>query len=466
MRSYARFYKAITDIERWMHTTIYSYQTTRLVLSSKLTEHRYIEQDVYDAFQDAGYNAFGLIHRLANDNIKTCKELALTRCISALEVYLIEAVREVFSQNKSPFLKDGTFEYHLGELLSCSDISELHEKYIEKQCRNLHSGGFEDIKKFYKSRFNIDFNHFNTSINSNSYGLPYIQQHHQMRHLIIHRLGSTDEQYRRKYNTSDTTIKLSKEDLSLFFKVLQSFAYYVNSRMDLFLTTSPPENKVEIRIETLLSETMPIFDPSFQIPVRKNAFLPLSSLLERKTYESDSIFTITLHGSFILIRKYYKMLQSEMSAGKILIHSYDVISQTARPRKTKQHPWSDVEKVIELLPEKPWDKNIHKTIASQLGWSNSKVYSIIYDILNEYPNAIKMRPSRISLLVGTSFTPSVTIQEALRDKADWKSSNENVAVVEDGVITAITPGFAQISVKISGTTHYASCLVTVCEKND
>ena len=163
------------------------------------------------------------------------------------------------------------------------------------------------------------------------------------------------------------------------------------------------------------------------------------------------------------IRKYFKILQNQVSSGKLIIHSYDIISLTPKPRSSRQYAWSDVEKVIELLPEKPWPKHIHKSIATELGWSNSKVNDIIYNIVNEYPNAITMAPSRISLLVGASFTPTVEIQEALKDKAEWKSSDDNVAVVSEGCITAISPGFANISVKISGTTHYASCMVSVCE---
>ena len=95
-----------------------------------------------------------------------CKELALIRSVSALEVYLIDTIREVYFSNKSPFMKKGIMEYQLGEILSCDNINDLHEKYIEKQCRQLHSGGFEDVTKFYKSRFQIDFSKFNTSVES------------------------------------------------------------------------------------------------------------------------------------------------------------------------------------------------------------------------------------------------------------------------------------------------------------
>jgi len=463
MKNYDRFVREINDIQRWLHTTIYSYKVATTALSTRLGNDEDVGQDITDAFNDVGYNAFSLIHRLSSDNIKMCKELALIRSISALEVYLIDSIREVYYANKSPFMKESVVEYHLGEILSCTNINELHEKYIEKQCRQLHSNGFDDIKKFYKSRFNIDFAKFNTSIDSISYGLNHIQQYHQKRHLIIHRLGKTDEQYRKKYNTDDITIKLTQKDLAVFLKVLLSFAHYINDRAEEYITTAPPENRIEIKVEMIDDSVSEMFDPSYMITVRKNTLLPLSVLLEKIEYESDTVFTIKLHGVFIYLRKYYKLLQKTASSGKMKILSAETVSQVPNKKSVRQYAWSDVEKVIDLLPEKPWAKNIHKEIAQKLGWSNTKVFGIINNIVNEQPSVLQLKLHRKTVKIGEPFSIEIEAPEALMDKVEWKSDNDRVATVNCGIVSAISPGFARISARIPGTANYDMCTITVCE---
>ena len=463
MKNYDKFIREIHDIQRWFHTTIYSYKVATKDLTERLSANNNVEQDVADAFNDVGYNSFSLIHRLSTDNIKMCKELALIRSISALEVYLIDSIREIYFTNKSPFMKKGVIEYQLGEILSCTDINELHEKYIEKQCRQLHSNGFEEVIKFYKNRFDIDFTKFNTTVNSKTYGLLQIKQFHQKRHLIVHRLGKTDEQYRKAYNTSDTEIKLDENDLTVLFKLLLQFAYFVNNKAEAHVTTEAPKNRVAIKIEILDNSICQIFDPTYTIPIKKDTSLPLSLLLEKMEYESENVFTIKLHGAFPYLRKYYKLLKKIASSGKMKILSFETISLVSNKKSVKQYAWADVEKVIELLPEKPWTKNIHKEIAQKLGWSNTKVFEIINNIVNEQPNTLRLSPKTKTLNIGDSFEITVNSQGIPPEKIDWKTDNDRVATVNCGKIYAISPGFAQISARIPGTTNYDMCTIVVGE---
>lgn len=464
MVSYNRFINEIIDIRRWLYTTIYSYKASAQFLDKLMQNGTDVKDEVFNAFNESGCNVNSLVHRLSTNNIKTCKELALIRSISAFEVFTIDMIKEVFEDNKSPFFNNSEIQYHVNELLSCSDISELHTKYIERCCRDLHSRGFDDVTKFYKKTFQIDFQKFNTSVNSNCYGLPYIQQHHQMRHLIIHRLGKTDEQYRKKYNTSEETIKLNESELAEFFQVLLSFARYINDRMEAFITTNPPENKIAIKVELIDSAATALFEPTYALSVKKNLQLPLSVLLEGVEYETDSIFTVYLHGAFINLRKYYKQLLKHASSGELKVLSYDTISLSHKNRKIKQYEWADVQKVIELLPEQPWEKHIHKKIAHELGWSNNKVSGIIRNILMEHPSEISIKPRRITLPIGTTFALTLNIKGDLKNKVEWKSSNEEIASVDNGIITTISPGFVEVSAKVSNSTNYCTCTVIVAEK--
>lgn len=151
MRSSDVFINEINDIRRWLFTTIYAYNQTYEIISKK--SGNLTDEELANAFNENGCKTASLARRLSNSNIKTCKELALIRSISALEIFVIDSIKEVFNSNKSPFLSEGIIEHQLSELLSCNDISELQNKYIEKTCRTLHSGGFEEVEKYYKKTF-------------------------------------------------------------------------------------------------------------------------------------------------------------------------------------------------------------------------------------------------------------------------------------------------------------------------
>ena len=92
--------------------------------------------------------------------------------------------------------------------------------------------------------------------------------------------------------------------------------------------------------------------------------------MKSKEFEAPNVVVLQLYGTFAYIRKFYKALLKRVSAGEIKILLYNTLSLAYPTTKIRQFPWDDVEKVIELLPEKPWEKHIHKKIAQQLGWSN------------------------------------------------------------------------------------------------
>jgi putative aldouronate transport system substrate-binding protein len=73
----------------------------------------------------------------------------------------------------------------------------------------------------------------------------------------------------------------------------------------------------------------------------------------------------------------------------------------------------------------------------------------------------------ISLEVGSTFTPVVTLtpSTALKNQLKWSSSNSSVAVVNyQGTISALKAGTAQITAKSSNSEVSASITVTVTEK--
>lgn len=465
MQCYDRFVKEITDIRRWFFTTLYSYLKVRDQFSECIKEGESVDAELELAFKESGCNSFSLVRRLSSDNIKMCKELALIRSISALEVFTVDAVREVYSSNKSPFMVNTSIEYNISEILSCENIQTLQDKYINSRCRNLHSGGFLEIQKYYKKIFKINFSEFSHRIGEKDFGITYLTQYHQIRHLIVHRLGNTDEQYRKNYNCPDANvIRLNEEDLSIWFEVILSFAFFIDKKMNKYILTPPAANEVEIKAEILADLAFDYFDPAFPIRIKKNKSIPLSMILKSKEFEEGNIVTVHLQGLFAYMRKYYKTLLKKCSAGELRIISYNVLSLIPSYKNQKQFPWEDVEKVIALLPEKPWEKHIHKRIAEQLGWSNSKVSQIINNILAEQPAKISIEAKTLELKIDGSHTFTLVVEPPeLSNKVVWQSSNPSIAEVNNGVVVAISPGTATILARLPGSMYKAFCTVTVSE---
>lgn len=77
---------------------------------------------------------------------------------------------------------------------------------------------------------------------------------------------------------------------------------------------------------------------------------------------------------------------------------------------------------------------------------------------------ITLNQSTVTLTAGNSFTLTATvIPNNTTDKTvTWSSSNENIATVDNGIVTALAPGTAIITATASGKT--AVCVVTVTKK--
>lgn len=92
----------------------------------------------------------------------------------------------------------------------------------------------------------------------------------------------------------------------------------------------------------------------------------------------------------------------------------------------------------------------------------SEVFSLVIGVPDIVPTEISLDKSELILTEGDTYTFEVTINpvEATDKSVTWTSSDENVATIEDGVVTGIAPGTAVITAStVNGLT--ATCTVTV-----
>ena len=118
---------------------------------------------------------------------------------------------------------------------------------------------------------------------------------------------------------------------------------------------------------------------------------------------------------------------------------------------------------------------------ASLGWNFSETWAItensIYPYLqwitdissNITVTNVSLNPSSLSLAVGESRTVHavITPQDATNKSLQWTSSNVAVATVENGVVTAITSGFATITATtLDGSNISATCNITVSDAGE
>lgn len=198
-----------------------------------------------DNNEDENYLIAGNMYELSNKYkkgyIKQIDSILLIRLISMLEVFLIETIKEIFRIRKDMFQTEKIIEISYSELFATKNISDLWGKTISKDCRNLHSRGFLAITKYYKNNFNICFSEYEN--------FSTICKAHEIRHLIVHRMGKTDEQYRKTYSETVKELSIDKDEFINIAKNVQNFTTFVKNKCTDLIIQKPTVVKNEDIIE-------------------------------------------------------------------------------------------------------------------------------------------------------------------------------------------------------------------------
>ena len=191
------------------------------------------------------------------------RELILVRAISALETFLTDAIRDIFVVNKAPFMdKSVRIDVSQEEYMTNSTQTKIFSKVINKETRKLTSGGFTEFIKYYKKRFDID-------ISSISPGYATMNEYHDRRHILVHRMGQTDNYYRTKYGTEEKKLQVDQEYLEKLFKDLSTFSAQLEKKVREIIDTAQNENEFSnarfvVDIDFLNEGVPNCLRPSFQ----------------------------------------------------------------------------------------------------------------------------------------------------------------------------------------------------------
>jgi hypothetical protein len=165
-------------------------------------------------------NPYVFIRMIQSQYPRYLRETIFVRLISALEVYLIDAIRDLFLHRQDLFHSNTRIEISQREILSLKTVTELWTKLLNQDLRRLQNQGFREVVKFYDRQLGIDLGRSPASI-------KLLQEMHDRRHLLVHRLGSVDEQYRHSYNVSIKNLSVHEDYLLKSMASILSFAEYI-----------------------------------------------------------------------------------------------------------------------------------------------------------------------------------------------------------------------------------------------
>jgi hypothetical protein len=301
------------------------------------------------------------------------RELILVRAISALETFLTDAIRDVFVITKSPFMdKSVRIDFSQEELIANNSPTKIYSKIINRETRKLTSGGFSEFIKYYKKRFGIDLDQI-------SPGYKKMNEYHDIRHILVHRLGQTDEAFRRKYHTDFKQISIDSPLLNSFLDNLEIFAKKVDYEVSLLI-----KNYAGIGIEynaryiadiLFLKEELPsCLHPSYQYWADDEYVMMTDILLGTSPAEEGRV-RYYFNGSDRALRYLKRKLRREQK--KLSISVNDVVMAFRLEKKHKRVSEEIIALVRNNLPEQPWAKGVHKEVAQKLGLSNGKISAAI-----------------------------------------------------------------------------------------
>lgn len=225
-RKYDLDYKRL---KRWYLASLYSYDSTAKMIDQNMPDEEKFDKIYYKDSYLIEHTPYRLEQKYRKSYVAFLEEMTLIRIISILENFLVDVIRTCFYHDKTCFYEPKkTIELQVFEFLS-KNMKELEEDFIERKVANLHRQGFNEVKKYYKKTFTVDFNNFNTSFESNNYNIKDIHKIHDIRHLLVHRLGRTDEKFKKEYNYTGKLIKMSEEDVLHYLQIIDDFVEFLKS---------------------------------------------------------------------------------------------------------------------------------------------------------------------------------------------------------------------------------------------
>jgi hypothetical protein len=323
MRTTRRFLDELSDLRNLYHGTIYAYQQAVVHVMAGCRE------GLVDPRAPIASGLWGLqgevviardpkhLRRLLYKWFPPhLREVVFVRAISILEVYLTRLIRELFVVRPDLFKTDESLQLSYAQVLGYGRYSSLGNLVLSADIRKLRNRGFAAVTEYYKRRFGVEFAHFGADF-------ALVEEFHDRRHLLVHRLGRTDQQYRKKYGVAAKRVEVGRSYLSRVFTGLQAFAQFVDSEAAQLGRASPgwvdarePTGVANIVVRSTSKSGKQVLRPDFLFE-HDEGIVALRDLVVSRQVDEDGTQHIQLQGDIDQIQNYISHLQERAEGGRL-----------------------------------------------------------------------------------------------------------------------------------------------------
>ena len=367
MTAFANFNQELKRLREFYQATIYAYNQTDyfLMLKRKHTEDltnleiKVEKQPNYYRIKKPS---------VISANEKNLSEIVFIRVISGLEVYMKDSILEIFRKNKLPFKnlkKDLKFDYN--ELLSFKSTADIVNKLIKTELREVKNGGISELVRYYNNTFGLE-------INIDSPEFKKLLKYHDQRHILVHRLGKTDEVYRKKYGSNIFTISIDEDYLMTCIDDFNAFGNEIEELLELkfkdeyyrIQQSKKPEKQIRFSVEILKGKPE-IFNFNYEFWIDAQPVMFGNILRDREDIDTKK-FIISIAGKNREIENYIKIVDSFASRNKIKVE-YLLKKKKLLPPLSRE----TLIKIKEHLPPIPWEIKVIDEISLELNLSKRDV---------------------------------------------------------------------------------------------
>ena len=378
-----RFLFELDRLEQLHLGTVFAYQQTRVRLRHKLSVNAVTLEDAVVANLrgfPVGVAVSPSVRRLRG-NLKVgfqrqLRELVLVRSVSALEEWLVRVVREIFVVRPELFKTEVELRLTAAQLLTLGSTGAIRTIIINKETRQLHSGGFQQIARFYRERLGIDFSEFDPN-------LRRLSELHDRRHLLVHRLGRTDAKYRKTYGVATKQLEVGRTYLAKTLTVLREFAQFiVQAKRPLLrkIARRRPEPTARARI-VVRSRTQKGKDgirPTYAFE-HDEELISLQELIIERSLDGSGHLNMLLEGDVHVLRNYCSQLRRLASRGSV--DELNIEFKRLGRGRTEGRFEQFVGQVAAATPiEPPLPEGMKRELAERFGTSLVRVSRAMEDI--------------------------------------------------------------------------------------
>lgn len=367
MTAFVNFNQELKRLKDFYQATIFAYnQTDYFLMLKKKHVEDFTNLEISIEKQPTYYR-----HRkpsLIGINEKNLSEIVFIRVISGLEVYMKDSILEIFRKNKLPFKnlkKDLKFDYN--ELLSFKSTADMVNKLIKTELREVKNGGISELVRYYNNTFGLEID-----INSPEY--KKLIKYHDQRHILVHRLGKTDEVYRKKYGSNIYNISIDEDYLMTCIDDFNTFGNEIEELLNLkfkdeyykIQQSKKPEKQIRFSVEILKGKP-DIFNFNYEFWVDEQPVMFGNILRDREDIDAKK-FIISIAGKNREIENYKEIVDGFASRKKIKVE-YLLKKKKQLPPLSKE----TLNNIKEHLPTIPWETKIIEEIALKLSLSKRDV---------------------------------------------------------------------------------------------